>query len=88
VEETGQKNKKKFLAARADTACADATGHKKVVARAVKAERTATGQASACLTVLSGSKRTPPKKTARPALERGCDKKKVLHGALTLLALM
>jgi hypothetical protein len=77
---------------------------KKIVARAVKTDQTATGQVTARLTLLSGSKRTP-KKNLR-ALQSGSDrskrkrfyapcrvdatgqKKKILHGALTLHALL
>jgi hypothetical protein len=51
--------KKYFPCCAGDTAFAEATGHKKVTARAVKTEQTATGH----------------KKAPRTALERGCDKK-------------
>jgi hypothetical protein len=48
---------------------------KKIAARAVKTDQTATGQVTARLTLLSGSKRTPKKNNLR-ALQSGSDRSK------------
>jgi hypothetical protein len=53
-------DQKKFLA-RGQTKLCRSDWLKKIAARAVKTDQTATGQVTARLTLLSGSKRTPKK---------------------------